>query len=62
MRLVQVLQVVALEIPEVLVQMAQRVIQAQRVQVQRAEVRATPVAEVLLEARAMQVLLAQAVH
>ena len=62
MRLVMVRQVVALEIPEVLVQMAQLVIQAHLVMVLRAEERAIPEVEVLLEARVMLVLLAQAVR
>jgi hypothetical protein len=57
-----VLQVVALAIPEVLELMEMLVIQAHLVMVQRAEVRAIPEVEVLLEARVMLVLLAQAVR
>jgi hypothetical protein len=57
-----VLQVVALAIPEVLELMAQLVIQAHLVMVLRAEERAIPEVEVLLEARVMLVLLAQAVR
>lgn len=62
MRLVMVLQVVALAIPEVLELMEMLVIQAHLVMVQRAEVRAIPEVQVLLEARVMLVLLAQAVR
>ena len=62
MRLVMVLQVAALEIPEVLELMAQLVIRAHLVMVLRAEERAIPEVEVLLEARVMLVLLAQAVR
>jgi hypothetical protein len=57
-----VLQVAALEIPEVLELMAQLVIRAHLVMVLRAEERAIPEVEVLLEARVMLVLLAQAVR